>query len=180
MSQVHVGPMRSKSAGKIRLTSKDPRRQPLISPNYLSHESDLVEFRAGIRLARELFATSAFDDFRGAELAPGAECESDAVLNAFVRASAVSAYHPSCTLKMGVASDASAVVCPRTMKVHGLEGLRVVDASVMPSIVSGNLNAPVIMIAEKSADIIQEKRPLPSSQAKFWDHRSRKEEAELI
>ncbi|TMS36019.1 hypothetical protein L596_003288 [Steinernema carpocapsae] len=140
--QVHVGPMRSKSRGYLRLQHKDPRRHPILNPNYLSHPDDITEFRKCIEVSRELFAQKAFDEFRGEELAPGADCQSDADIDAFVRAKAASAYHPSCTCKMGDSSDNMAVIDGETMGVHGLEGLKVVDASVMPSIVSGNLNAP--------------------------------------
>ncbi|KAF8360545.1 hypothetical protein PRIPAC_87468, partial [Pristionchus pacificus] len=168
--QVHVGPMRSQSKGTLRLASKDPRRHPILDPQYLSDERDLVEFRACIKLARELFATPAFDEFRGEELAPGADCKTDEQIDTFVRKLAASAYHPSCTAKMGKSSDNMAVVDPSTMKVHGVEGLRVADASIMPSIVSGNLNAPTIMLAEKAADIIRGKTALPKSDAPVWNH----------
>ena len=107
-----------------------------------------------MKLAREIFAQKAFEPFRGPEVQPGLAVQSDAEIDAFVRQKADSAYHPSCTCKMGRDSDHMAVVDPET-RVHGLEGLRVVDASIMPSIVSGNLNAPTIMIAEKAADAIK-------------------------
>lgn len=112
-----------------------------------------------MKLSREIFAQSAFEPFRGAELLPGISVVSDAEIDAFVRQKADSAYHPSCTCKMGQATDPMAVVDPET-RVHGLQGLRVVDASIMPSIVSGNLNAPTIMIAEKAADAIKGLSPL--------------------
>ena len=115
---------------------------------------DVWEFRESVKLSREIFAQKAFDPFRGAEVQPGPSVQSDAEIDAFVRRKADSAYHPSCTCKMGSPSDPMAVVDPST-RVMGLEGLRVVDASIMPSIVSGNLNAPTIMMAEKAADIIR-------------------------
>jgi choline dehydrogenase len=121
--------------------------------------------RAGIRLTRELFAQKAFDAVRGAELAPGPNVKTDAEIDAFIRAKAESAYHPSCSCKMG--TDTMAVVDPE-LKVHGIEGLRVVDASIMPTVVSGNLNAPVIMIAEKAADMILGQTPPPRSEAPVY------------
>ena len=163
--QAHVGPMRSQSRGSVTLTGRDPRRAPRIVFNYLSRPEDMEEFRAGIRLTREIFAQAAFDPFRGGELAPGADLSSDAELDAFVRAKAESAYHPSCSCKMG--EDDMAVVDGRT-RVHGVENLRVVDASIMPSIVSGNLNAPTIMLAEKAADMILGKEPPPASDAPVY------------
>lgn len=163
--QAHVGPMRSQSRGEITLASADPKAPPRIVFNYMSQEADRQEFRAAIRLTREVFAQKAFDPYRGAELAPGPEVQSDQEIDAFVRRHVESAYHPSCTCKMG--TDSMAVV-DGGAKVHGLEGLRVVDASVMPDIVSGNLNAPTIMLAEKLADTIRGKAPLPASDAPVW------------
>lgn len=121
---------------------------------------DVWEFRQCVKLSREIFAQKAFEPFRGREVQPGPAVQTDAEIDAFVRQKADSAYHPSCTCKMGGASDRMAVVDPQA-RVYGLEGLRVVDASIMPSIVSGNLNAPTIMIAEKAADAI---KGLPSLQ----------------
>ncbi len=163
--QAHVGPMRSQSRGEITLASADPKAPPRIVFNYMSQEADRQEFRAAIRLTREVFTQKAFDPFRGAELAPGPEVQSDQDIDAFVRQHVESAYHPSCTCKMG--TDPMAVVDGEA-KVHGLEGLRVVDASIMPDIVSGNLNAPTIMLAEKLADTIRGKAPLPASEAPVW------------
>jgi choline dehydrogenase len=151
--QAHVGPMRSKSRGWVRLASNSPHDHPRIQFNYMSDEDDRVEMRACVRLTREIFAQSAFDRFRGREIQPGADIQSDADIDAFVRNKVESAYHPSCTCKMGAATDAMAVVDPET-RVHGLQRLRVVDSSIMPSITTGNLNAPTIMLAEKAADHI--------------------------
>lgn len=120
---------------------------------------DVWEFRQCVKLAREIFAQKAFEEFRGPEIQPGEHIQSDKEIDAFIRQKADSAYHPSCTCKMGQSSDSSAVVDPET-KVIGTENLRVVDASIMPSIVSGNLNAPTVMIAEKAADIILGLPPL--------------------
>jgi choline dehydrogenase len=158
--QAHVGPMRPTSAGSVSLRSADPREPPSMLFNYMATEGDRQEMRAAVRLTRELFAQRAFDPYLGPELAPGAEVESDAEIDAFVRARAESAYHPSCSCKMGPESDPSAVV-DGECRVHGVEGLRVVDASIMPSIASGNLNAPTIMLAEKAADLIRGRAPLP-------------------
>uniref|UniRef100_A0A673FKI4 Choline dehydrogenase, mitochondrial-like n=1 Tax=Sinocyclocheilus rhinocerous TaxID=307959 RepID=A0A673FKI4_9TELE len=152
--QVHVGPMRSTSVGWLKLKSRDPFAHPIIQPNYLSTDTDMLEFRECIKLTREIFAQKAFDPFRGPEVQPGPAVQSDAEIDAFVRQKADSAYHPSCSCKMGSASDSRAVVDP-ALRVFGLQGLRVVDASVMPSMLSGNLNAPTIMIAEKAADAIK-------------------------
>lgn len=120
----------------------------------LHAERDHWEFRQCIKLAREIFAQKAFEKFRGPEIQPGSHVQSDKEIDAFVRQKADSAYHPSCTCKMGQPSDSAAVVDPET-KVIGVENLRVVDASIMPSVVTGNLNAPTIMLAEKAADIIK-------------------------
>lgn len=125
----------------------------------LLSDLDVWEFRESVKLSREIFAQKAFDAFRGPEVQPGPQVQSDADIDAFVRRKADSAYHPSCTCKMGSPSDPMAVVDSNT-RVLGLERLRVVDASIMPSIVSGNLNAPTIMMAEKAADIIRGRPPL--------------------
>ncbi|HET6222138.1 MAG TPA: choline dehydrogenase, partial [Dongiaceae bacterium] len=165
--QAHVGPMRPTSRGHVKLKSADPRAAPAILFNYLATEQDRTEFRDGIKLTREIFAQKAFDPYRGAELAPGPAVKSDAEIDAHLRRKAESAYHPSCTCKMGLASDPMAVV-DDAARVHGLEGLRVVDASIMPNVVSGNLNAPTIMMAEKLADVILGAPPLPRSGAKVY------------
>jgi choline dehydrogenase len=165
--QAHVGPMRPTSRGHVKLKSADPREAPAILFNYLATEQDRSEFRDGIKLTREIFAQKAFDPYRGAELAPGPAVKSDAEIDAHLRRKAESAYHPSCTCKMGLATDPVAVV-DDAARVHGLEALRVVDASIMPNVVSGNLNAPTIMMAEKLADVILGAPPLPRSEAKVY------------
>uniref|UniRef100_A0AAY5EDR0 Choline dehydrogenase n=1 Tax=Electrophorus electricus TaxID=8005 RepID=A0AAY5EDR0_ELEEL len=157
--QVHVGPMRSTSVGWLKLRSRNPFDHPVIQPNYLSTDIDVWELRQCMKLAREIFAQKAFAPFRGPEVLPGAAVQSDKDIDALVRRKAESAYHPSCTCKMGRPTDRAAVVDPET-RVYGLDGLRVVDASIMPSMVSGNLNAPTIMIAEKAADAIKGLVPL--------------------
>jgi choline dehydrogenase len=165
--QAHVGPMRSKSRGWVRLRSPDPADKPRILFNYLSHPDDLREMRACVRLTREIFAQRAFEPYRGREIQPGDDVQSDAQIDAFVRAKVESAYHPSCSCKMGDAGDVMAVVDPQT-RVHGIDGLRVVDSSIMPSVTTGNLNAPTIMLAEKAADHILGKALLPRSTAEFF------------
>ncbi len=165
--QAHVGPMRPTSAGRIELRSADPREPPSILFNYMATEGDRAEMRAAVRLTREIFAQPAFDPYRGRELAPGQGVQSDADIDAFVRAHAESAYHPSCTCKMGPASDPMAVVDAQC-RVYDVEALRVVDAGVMPSIPSCNLNAPTIMLAEKAADLIRGREPLPPLEVPVW------------
>jgi choline dehydrogenase len=165
--QAHVGPMRSKSRGWVRLTSPDPTAKPEIRFNYMSHPDDWAEMRACVRLTREIFAQAPFDAYRGEELQPGADAVSDAAIDAFIRDKVETAYHPSCSCKMGDATDPMAVVDPQT-RVIGVEGLRVVDASIMPSITTGNLNAPTIMLAEKAADHILDKPPLARSNADYY------------
>jgi len=149
--QAHVGPMRPTSTGTLRLRSADPMAHPEIQPFYLATEQDRREMRDAVRLTREIFAQRAFDRFRGEEIQPGAAARTDAEIDAFVRAKSDSAYHPCGTCRMG--TDELAVV-DGELRLRGIEGLRVVDASIMPSVVSGNLNAPTIMIAEKAADMI--------------------------
>jgi len=158
--QAHVGPMRPTSVGWVKLRSADAKEHPIIQFNYMQTELDRQEMREAVRVTREIFAQKAFDPYRGRELAPGPQGQSDAELDAFVRAKAESAYHPCGTCKMG--TDNMAVV-DGELRVRGLEGLRVVDASIMPSVVSGNLNAPTIMIAEKAADMILGRPPLPAA-----------------
>jgi choline dehydrogenase len=164
--QAHVGPMRSKSRGSVRLASADPAAPPRIRFNYLSHPDDREEMRACVRLTREIFAQTAFAPYRGEEIAPGATVRSDAEIDAFARDHVESAYHPCGTCRMGDAADPGAVVDPAG-RVIGLDGLHVVDSSIMPSITNGNLNAPTIMIAEKCADAILGRPPLPPSDAPF-------------
>lgn len=163
--QAHVGSMRSPSRGRVRALSRDPRQHPSLLFNYMSHAQDWQEFRDAIRLTREIIAQPALDAFRGRELSPGADLTTDAELDAFVRARAETAFHPCGTCRMG--QDQGAVVDGQG-RVHGLQGLRVVDASLMPRIITGNLNATVIMLAEKIADRIRGREPLPRSSAAYY------------
>ncbi len=164
--QAHVGPMRPTSRGYVRIKSANPKEAPTIVFNYMSTEQDRKEMRAAIRLTREVFMQKAFDRFRGEELSPGPAVQTDAEIDAHIRASAETAYHPSCSCRMG--SDDMAVVDGQG-RVHGVQNLRVVDASIMPIVVSGNLNVPTIMMAEKIADAIKGKA-LPPSTAPAWVH----------
>jgi len=166
--QAHVGPMRSKSRGWVRLASSNPLDKPRILFNYLSHPDDWTEMRACVRLTREIFAQPAFDRFRGREIQPGAEVQTDGEIDEFIRGKVESAYHPSCSCKMGAAADPLAVVDAET-RVHGLSGLRVVDSSIMPSVTTGNLNAPTIMLAEKAADHILGRGMLAPAETAFYE-----------
>ena len=163
--QAHMGSMRSPSRGRVQARSKDPRQHPSILFNYMSTEQDWAEFRAGIRITREIMRQPALAPYAGREITPGQLAQTDAELDAFVRQHAETAYHPAGTNAMGTGDMA---VVDSQGRVHGLEGLRVVDASIMPEIVTGNLNAPTIMMAEKIADMIRGRAPLPRSQAAYY------------
>ncbi len=165
--QAHVGPMRSKSRGTIRLASNDVKDSPKIKFNYMSHEDDWTDFRHGIRLTRDIFAQAAFDEFRGKEISPGAHVQTDEELDDHIREHAESAYHPCGTAKMGAVDDPFAVVDPEC-RVIGVEGLRVIDTSIFPRITNGNLNGAAIMTAEKASDHILGKTPLPKSNLEPW------------
>jgi choline dehydrogenase len=165
--QAHVGPMRSKSRGRISLASSDPMAPPNIQFNYMSHEDDFADFRHCIRLTREIFGQPAFDDFRGREISPGADIQSDEELDAHIREHVESAYHPCGTAKMGAVDDPQAVVDPNC-RVIGVEGLRVIDTSIFPRITNGNLNGPAIMSAEKASDHILGREMLARSNLQPW------------
>ena len=167
--QVHIDLMRPESVGKVEARSADPRQPPSIRFNYLQSPRDREDFRVGVALLREILAQKALDLYRGAELFPGPEVRSKDEVDGWVRQAVETCYHPVGTCKMGTASDASAVVDDQ-LRVHGLQGLRVVDASIMPSIVSGNTNAPTIMIAERAADLIRGRPPLAPIEAPVWIH----------
>jgi choline dehydrogenase len=158
--QAHVGPMRSRSRGAVTLRSADPAAPPVIRFNYMSDPQDWEEFRACIRLTREIFAQDAMAEHVKHEIQPGAAVQSDAEIDAFIRAHAESAYHPCGTARMGRADDPGAVVDPEC-RVIGVEGLRVADSSIFPQVTNGNLNAPSIMVGEKAADHVLGRVPLP-------------------
>jgi choline dehydrogenase len=167
--QVHIDLLRPESLGTVEARSTDPRQPPAIRFNYLQSPRDREDFRVSVALLREILAQKALDPYRGEELFPGPGVRSAAEVDAWVRQALETCYHPVGTCKMGTASDQTAVV-DDTLRVHGLDGLRVVDASIMPSIVSGNTNAPTIMIAERAADLIRGKQPLPPVEAPVWIH----------
>ena len=169
--QVHVGPMNSDARGHVKIRSTDPRVHPSLRFNYLSTEQDRREWVETIRCARRILSQSAFRDFDAGEFSPGPQVLTDEEILNWVASDAETALHPSCTCKMGV--DSQSVVHPDTMRVHGVQGLRVVDASVMPYVTNGNLYAPVMMIAEKSADLILGNTPLSAAEGPFYRHPSR-------
>ncbi|MGF1741895.1 choline dehydrogenase [Vibrio profundum] len=160
--QVHIGHNKPKSRGFVHVTSADPHQAPKIQFNYLQHQDDIEGFRQCVRLTREIIEQPAFDAYRDDEIQPGKQVQTNEQIDAFVRSSVESAYHPSCSCKMG--TDEMSVVDPET-RVRGIENLRVVDSSIFPTIPNGNLNAPTIMVAEKAADMILNHPPLtPLSQ----------------
>ncbi|MEU0510112.1 choline dehydrogenase [Amycolatopsis sp. NPDC006125] len=166
--QVHVGPMYADTRGSVKITSTDPRRHPALRFNYLSTENDRREWVEAVRVARKILNQPALDRYNGGEISPGPGVETDEQILDWVAKDAETALHPSCTAKMGV--DEMSVVDPGSMRVHGTEGLRVVDASVMPYITNGNIYAPVIMTAEKAADLILGNTPLAPIKEPFYRH----------
>ncbi|MEE2960355.1 MAG: choline dehydrogenase [Myxococcota bacterium] len=166
--QVHVGPMYSDAKGHIKIKSKDPRDHPSLVFNYLSTDQDRREWVEAIRCSRKILSQSALAPFSGGEISPGPGVETDEEILDWVAKDAETALHPSCTAKMGV--DEMSVVHPDSLKVHGVENLRVVDASVMPYVTNGNIYAPTMMIAEKAADLITGNTPLAPSEAPFYKH----------
>jgi choline dehydrogenase len=165
--QAHMGSMRSHSRGRVQLKTKNPHDHPSILFNYMSHEEDWREFRAGVRITREIMQQPALAPYLGREISPGENVQTDAEIDAFVRAHGETSYHPSCSCSMGY-DDMSVV--DKDAKVHGLEGLRIIDASIMPRIITGNLNAPTIMMAEKLADVIRGRAPLPALKVPVYTH----------
>ena len=153
--------MYSDARGTLRITSTDPTRHPALRFNYLSTEQDRREWVEAVRVAREILDQPALQPFDGGETSPGPAVRTDAEILDWVAQDAETALHPSCTAKMGPASDPMAVVDPGSLRVHGVEGLRVVDASAIPATVSGNINAAVIMIAERASDLILGRLPEP-------------------
>ncbi len=168
--QVHIGPMYADTRGHVRIRSRDPREHPSILFNYLSTPTDRKEWVEAIRVARDILNQPAFAPYNDGEISPGPSVETDEEILEWVRADAETALHPSCTAKMG--TDEMSVVDPGTMKVHGLEGLRVVDASVFPFVTNGNIYAPVMMVAEKAADLIAGNTPLPPADVPYYRHRA--------
>ncbi len=167
--QAHVGPTRSKSRGSVTLRSADPQDAPAIRFSYMSHPDDWKEFRACIRLTRELFAQEAFSHFAGEEILPGSGVQGDDEIDAMVRDNAESSYHPCGTARMGGRDDPMAVVDPEC-RVIGVDRLRLADSSVFPQIPNGNLNGPTIMLGEKAADHILGRDPLPPQNLEPWIH----------
>jgi choline dehydrogenase len=158
--------MYSQSKGTVKITSTDPRRKPAIQFNYLSTEQDRREWIEAVRTTRRILNQPAFAPFNGGEISPGPSVETDEEIMDWVARDSETALHPSCTCKMG--TDEMAVVDPHTMRVHGTEGLRVVDASVLPIVTNGNLYAPTMMIAEKAADLILGNTPLPADHTEVY------------
>ena len=166
--QVHIGPMYSNSRGSLKVVSADVRDKPAFTFNYLSTFEDKREWVEAISAARKILGQPAFAPYNGGEISPGPQISTDEQVLDWVRKDGETAYHPSCTCKMG--TDAMSVVDPLTMRVHGMAGLRVVDASVMPYVTNGNIYAPVMMVAEKAADLILGKTPLDPESAVFYRH----------
>ncbi len=166
--QLHVGPMYSDARGSVKISSSDPRVHPALRFNYLSTDQDRREWVESVRAARSILGQPAFAPYDGGELSPGSAVETDEQILDWVARDAETALHPSCTAKMGV--DDMAVVDPATMRVHGVEGLRVVDASIFPYVTNGNIYAPVMMVAEKAADLIRGNTPLPPEEVPFYRH----------
>jgi choline dehydrogenase len=155
----------------VRIRSTDPRQHPSILFNYLSTDNDRREWVEAIRVARDILNQPAFAAYNDGELSPGPSVETEDEILDWVRRDAETALHPSCTARMGV--DEHSVVDPATMRVHGTEGLRVVDASVFPYVTNGNIYAPVMMVAEKAADLIAGHTPLPAADVPYYRHRDR-------
>lgn len=166
--QIHIGPMYSDARGHVRIKSKDPKVKPSILFNYLSTAQDKREWVEAIRVARKIMNQKAFDRYNGGEISPGASVSTDEEILKWVAQDGETAYHPSCTAKMGI--DDMSVVDPKSMKVYGVEGLRVVDASVFPFVTNANIYSPVMMVGEKAADLILGKTPLPAENTNWYKH----------
>ncbi|PZG19147.1 choline dehydrogenase [Nonomuraea aridisoli] len=169
--QVHIGPMYSDARGSVRIRSADPREKPALRFNYLSTEQDRREWVEAIRHARRILSQPAWNGLDGGEISPGPSVRTDEEILAWVARDGETALHPSCTCRMG--TDEMSVLDPDTLRVHGLDGLRVVDASAMPYITNGNIYAPVMMLAEKSADLILGNTPPPPEPVEFYRHGAR-------
>jgi choline dehydrogenase len=164
--QVHIGPMYSDARGSVRIVSADPAIHPALRFNYLSTDTDRREWAEAIRVARDILNQPALAPFNGGELSPGPSVATDEQILDWVRRDGETALHPSCTCAMGTGE--MSVVDPATMAVHGIDGLKVVDASVMPYVTNGNIYAPVMMVAEKAADLILGNQPLPPAEVEFY------------
>ncbi|MEI3609730.1 choline dehydrogenase [Pseudogracilibacillus sp. SO10305] len=173
--QVHVGPMYSDARGSIKIKSTDPAEHPSMIYNYLSTDQDRREWVEAVRRTREITSQASMAPFNTGEISPGPSVQTDEEILEWVRNDAETALHPCGTAKMGDASDPMAVVDPNTMKVHGLENVSVVDASAMPYVTNGNIHAPIIMLAEKAADLILERKPLDPLHYDFYKHESKTE-----
>jgi choline dehydrogenase len=173
--QVHIGPMYSDARGSVKIRSTDPKQHPAIRFNYLSTEQDRREWVEAIHVARTILEQPAFAEFSGGELSPGPDVRTDEEILDWVARDGETAYHPSCTARMG--TDELSVVDPTSMRVHGVTGLRVVDASVLPYVTNGNIYAPVMMVAEKAADLIMGNTPLPPATTPYFQHTRRSDRA---
>jgi choline dehydrogenase len=166
--QFHIGPMYSDARGWLKIKSTNPLDKPAMQFNYLSTDQDRREWIEAIRQARHIMEQPALESMNAGETSPGPSVSTDEEILDWVRKDAETALHPSCTAKMG--TDEMSVVDPETMKVHGVEGLRVVDASVFPYVTNGNIYAPVMMVAERAADLIIGKGTLPADSSEFYIH----------
>jgi choline dehydrogenase len=166
--QVHVGPMYSDARGSVKIRSTDPTQHPALRFNYLSTDQDRREWTEAVRIARHILNQPALAGFNGGEVSPGPSVASDAEILAWVARDAETALHPSCTCRMG--TDADSVVDPASLRVHGVDGLRVVDASVFPYVTNGNIYAPTMMVAERAADLILGATPLAAEPVEFYRH----------
>jgi choline dehydrogenase len=174
--QVHVGPMYSDARGSVKIRSTDPAVHPALRFNYLSTERDRREWLEAVHVARQILGQPAMQPYDAGETSPGPSVATDEEILDWVARDAETALHPSCTARMGI--DELAVVDPATMRVRDVDGLRVVDASVMPSITNANIYAPVMMIAEKSADLILGNTPLAAEPVPFYRHDASRDDAE--
>ena len=166
--QVHIGPMYADTRGTVKITTADPTVHPAIQFNYLSTTDDRKEWVEAVRVARSILNQPAFDEYNAGELSPGSEVATDEQILEWVAKDAETALHPSCTCKMGVGDGA--VVDPTSMRVHGIDGLRVVDASVFPFVTNANIYAPVAMTSEKAADLILGNTPLEPLNVEYYKH----------
>jgi choline dehydrogenase len=166
--QVHIGPMNSDARGSVKISSADPARQPVLRFNYLSTAQDRREWVEAVRVARDILTRPALAPFNGGELSPGPEVHTEAQILRWVAREAETALHPSGSCRMGTGEES--VVDPASLLVHGIRGLRVVDASVLPYVTNANIYAPVMMVAERAADLILGNSPLPPQRAEFYRH----------